>query len=364
MKQATPRAAHEAHLERGFTDDPAQRAVLEHLERLFRELVAAERVPPWKRLLSVSGRGAAPVRGLYLWGGVGRGKTYLMDLFYECLPFAHKHRRHFHRFMHDVHAELKRLRQHQDPLSAVADKWAGRTKLLCFDEFFVSDIADAMILSNLLGALFERGVALVATSNIPPDALYRDGLQRARFLPAIELIKERCEVVAIGGDTDYRLRALERAEIYHSPLDEQADANLERCFDDVAPESGRRGGSIEVEGRVIPYRRQADCTIWFDFDAICGGPRSTRDYIEIARSFTTVLVSGIPVLDEARENEARRLIALTDEFYDRNVKLIASAAAPVDEIYRGRRLQSEFQRTRSRLQEMQSHDYLARPHKP
>ena len=266
--------------------------------------------------------------------------------------------------MYHVHGQLKRLDNQQDPLATVAEDLATRARVICFDEFFVSDIADAMILGRLFDHLFRHGVTLVATSNIPPDELYRDGLQRARFLPAIDLIKQHTEVVEVDGETDFRLRVLEQAEIYHSPLDEAATENLERYFCDIAPETGIADQSIEVHGRNIPFRRRADGICWFDFTALCAGPRSQDDYIEIARSFQTIILSDVPVLGEQLENEARRFIALIDEFYDRRIKLIISAAAPIDSLYSGSRLIHEFERTRSRLREMQTHDYLAAAHRP
>jgi cell division protein ZapE len=241
---------------------------------------------------------------------------------------------------------------------------AADTRLVCLDELFVADIADAMILGNLFDALFRRGVTLIATSNLPPEELYRDGLQRQRFLPAIATIRAHTTTLHLAGDADYRLRALEQAEIYHSPLDEAADAGLEDAFECIAPEPGKRNHALAIEGRVIPARRRADGVAWFEFEDICAGPRGTADYIEIARCFQTVLVSNIPLLDETLENEARRFIAMVDEFYDRNVKLIVSAAAPAAELYRGDRLDFEYARTASRLHEMRSHEYLARPHLP
>ena len=351
-----------------FIVDAAQQKAVDQLQELFDTLLISGRERGLWQKLSESLRGGRisrePIRGLYLWGPVGRGKTFLMDLFYECLPFEDKLRSHFHRFMHGIHAQLKHTENKSEPLQYVADKLAARTRIICFDEFFVSDIADAMILGRLFEILFGRGVCLVATSNVAPDELYKDGLQRQRFLPAIELIKRHTRVVSVSGHTDYRLRELQKAEIYHSPLDEEADENLERYFNRIAPELGSIGFALEVEGRTIYTRRHADGVVWFDFYDICDGPRSQNDYIEIARCYQTVLVSNIPVLDEELEDQSRRFIALVDEFYDRNVKLIVSAAAPLETLYRGRRLSFEFRRTRSRLQEMQSKDYLARPHLP
>lgn len=351
-----------------FQHDPAQEEAVRRLQRvadaLTREPIPAARPGLLDRLLGRTPALPAPVRGLYLWGGVGRGKTYLMDTFFQALPMDDKLRLHFHRFMKRVHDELKTLRDRQDPLPLVADRLAERTRILCLDEFFVSDITDAMLLGGLLKALFERGVTLVTTSNIPPDELYRGGLQRARFLPAIELLKRRLEVFHMDGGTDYRLRYLDTVSLYHTPLGEAADAALLDAFEHVSPEPGTAGGELEIEGRLIPTRRQGDGVVWFDFAALCDGPRSQNDYIEIARLCHTVVLSGIPVLDRDREDPARRFLNLVDEFYDRHVKLILSAAAPIEQIYQGERLRFEYQRTVSRLIEMQSHDYLAREHLP
>jgi cell division protein ZapE len=351
---------------KSFTRDPEQTRAIRVLDRVRRELTAqgprSGLLPRLRRQLK--GGATAPVRGAYLWGGVGRGKTFCMDVFFESLPFQDRLRYHFHRLMYRVHGRLGVLRDREDPISIVADEFAAQARVVCFDEFFVSDIADAMILGNLLDALFRRGVTLVATSNIAPEDLYRGGLQRQRFLPAIALIREHTEVLRVDAGTDYRLRVLERAEIYHSPLDAGADSNLARWFDELAPDAGTASQPIEINGRDVLTRRRADGIAWFDFDALCDGPRSQDDYIEIARAFQAVIVSGVPVLDESREDAARRLVALVDEFYERKVKLIVSAASPVDGLYRGSRLAREFERTRSRLLEMQSKDYLAAPHVP
>jgi len=269
---------------------------------------------------------------------------------------------HSHRFMRRVHKELKTLRERQEPLEIVADRFAGDARILCFDEFVVNDIADAMILGGLLDKLFARGVTLVATSNIAPDELYRDGLQRDRFEPAIELIKAHTRVVHMQGDVDYRLRFLEQAQTWLTPSGAAADESLSDDFDHVAPEAGRDEQWLEIEGRQLRTRRLADGVVWFDFEEICGGPRSQNDYIELASCFHTVLVSGIPVFDEDANDHARRLINLVDVFYDHHVTLIASADAAPDQLYRGRRLAMEFERTTSRLVEMQSRQYLAQSH--
>ena len=305
--------------------------------------------------------------GLYLWGGVGRGKTLLMDLFFDSLPTndarGGKLRMHFHRFMQRVHGELRNRAGTANPLQRIADSFAGRTRVLCFDEFFVSDIGDAMILGELMQALFRRGLILVATSNIHPDSLYENGLQRRRFLPAVEALKRHTLVHRLGGETDFRLRVLERAEIYHWPLDAAAEQSLSASFVELAPDHTTTGADLEVENRLIRTRRLALDVVWFEFRALCEGPRSQNDYIELARCFHTVLVSNVPRFTAKAEDAARRFISLVDEFYDRNVKLIVSAEAPIAELYGGERLHFEFERTRSRLLEMQSRDYLARSHK-
>lgn len=351
----------------GFFSDPAQQRAVELLQGLHDDLVklAARRPSILARLLPAR-QAPVTVRGLYFWGGVGRGKTYLMDNFYESLPFAEKMRTHFHRFMRMVHRDLDALRGEKNPLEKVADRIAARTRVICFDEFFVSDITDAMILGTLLEGLFSRGVTLVATSNIIPDELYRDGLQRQRFLPAIELLKRNCRVINVDGGVDYRLRALEQAEIYHSPLDHGAEQALLNAFFSLVPAAGevRHDTELPVEGRSIACRAVGEDVVWCEFRALCHGPRSQNDYIEIAREFHAVLVSNIHVMQSQEDDIARRFINMVDEFYDRNVKLILSAQAGVKELYTGTRLAFEFQRTVSRLLEMQSSEYLARPHKP
>ncbi len=343
-----------------WEDDAGQRAVLIELDRIHAELIAAENTRWWQRL-----RATPPVRGLYLWGSVGRGKTFLIDLFFSALPFDAKLRLHFHRFMGRVHAELNRLKGHEDPLVAVAAHFAAQARVFCLDEFFVTDIGDAMILGNLLKHLFERGVTLVTTSNIEPHLLYKDGLQRTRFLPAIDLLQENCATVQLLSAQDYRLRALTDAGVYFTPLGTEAEQHLEACFSRIAFEGLRREPTIEVNGRAIDVKRRAAGVIWFDFAALCDGPRAVADYIEIGQSFNTVLISNVPQFSTAapREDAARRFINLVDEFYDRGVNLVLSAAAPPRELYRGHRLVNEFARTESRLIEMQSAEYLASAHR-
>ncbi len=354
--------------ERGFRSDPAQEAAVDALDDLRQRLLRKELKPAngARRLLSKLGkRGPVkPEQGLYLWGGVGRGKTWLMDLFFHSLPFESRRRRHFHRFMYDVHAQLKQLANRESPLELVADGIAQDTRVLCFDEFFVSDIADAMILGTLLEALFRRGVTLVATSNVAPKDLYKEGLQRQRFLPAIKLLEENTRVLAVDGGTDYRLRQLTQAGTYIDSSDPDSEARLDALFAELADSNTCSGGTVEIEGRPIPVVKESENVIWFEFEALCEGPRSQNDYIEIAREYQSVIVSHVPKLTVTRENAARRFIALIDELYDRHVNLIVSAAAPPAELYQGERLTFEFQRTVSRLTEMQSEDYLASEHRP
>ena len=362
----TPRERYRDELARGvLLPDPAQAALVEELERVHRSLLAQRDGGLLARLTRrLAGGGGEPVRGLYVWGGVGRGKTHLVDLFFRASGFDAKLRIHFHRFMQLVHGELNALSDREDPLGIVAARIARRARVLCFDEFHVSDITDAMILGRLLAGLFEHGTTLVATSNIEPSRLYADGLQRERFLPAIELIERRTKVLRLDGRADYRLRALERARTWYSPLGPDADRGLADCFRALAPEDVVDGGVLTILGRPVPSVRHAVGIAWFDFETLCGGPRSVADYIEIARDFHSVMLSDVPVLDDDRRDPVRRFIHLVDELYERNVNLIASAAVAPDGLYRGRWLTEPFERTRSRLFEMQSTDYLGREHIP
>ncbi len=360
----TPIECYRVDLEReDFQYDRAQEHAIIQLQKLYEELTYVPRLRRsfLSRFATKRSHGE-PVKGLYLWGGVGRGKTYLADLFFDCLPFAEKKRTHFHRFMHKIHGELRTLRDQRDPLAIIGERFARSARVLCFDEFIVNDIADAMILAGLLKALFSRGVTLVATSNIPPEELYEGGLQRDRFVPAIDLIRRHADVVQVDGGTDYRLQFLDRAEIFFHPLDERAHTGLANNFEHIAPEFGHQDVTLEVDGRDIRAVRRADGVVWFDFEEICGGPRSQSDYIELSRCFHTILLSNIPRLTAEHDDQARRLINLIDVMYDRNVKLIASAAHAPEALYTGTRLGAEFRRTASRMIEMQSHDYLARKH--
>jgi cell division protein ZapE len=360
---ASPGAAYADGVARGvWQDDPAQRAALVEIDRIHHALGhAAPRAGRWSRLFGKSA--PATPRGLYLWGGVGRGKTFLLDLFFEQVPVSAKRRVHFHRFMGEVHARRTALGERADPLAEVAAAYAAELRVLCLDEFFVSDIGDAMILGRLLDRLFAHGVVLVTTSNTEPRQLYRDGLQRASFLPAIALLERHCVVHHMASPNDYRLRALTQAPVYHAPLGATADAALRDVFDRLTVDAPVDQEPLIINDRVIPTVASADGVVWFDFGALCEGPRSVADYIEIARDFHTVLLSGVPQLDALRENAARRFVNLVDEFYDRNVNLIIAAAAPITALYTGERLRAEFERTESRLIEMQSEAYLARAHR-
>jgi cell division protein ZapE len=349
-----------------WQDDAAQRALLPTLDRLYAEVLADAR-GSWLRRLTRRPSSRATPRGLYLWGGVGRGKTFLIDLLANSLPSMRVLRRHFHRFMAEVHAQLLPLREQErsDPLAIVAQGLAREARLLCLDEFVVNDIGDAMILSELLEHLFAHGVALAATSNTVPSDLYHEGLQRARFLPAIALIERHCQVVELASPLDYRLRNLGRAPVYLVPGGSEADASLEQSFRRLAHGHATFDARLVIENRVVIVRALADDVAWFDFAVLCEGPRSVADYIELARSFGTVLISDVPVFGSRdRDDAAQRFIHLVDEFYDRKVKLVLSAAAEPTALYPSGRLRASFERTQSRLIEMQSLDYLALPHQP
>lgn len=344
-----------------WQQDSAQLDALRELERIHQALLAPPRMGLLDRL---RGRPPEAPRGLYLWGGVGRGKTFVVDLFYEQLPITAKRRVHFHRFMTDVHERLQALPGRADPLAEVAGDLAREIRLLCLDEFFVVDIGDAMILGRLLQHLIARGVCLVTTSNTLPDNLYRDGLQRERFLPAIALLKSHCVVHEMASATDYRLRNLRQGRTWLMPDDAAAEAELDTLFERLTVEAESGGCECVINGRAIACRRQAEGVAWFDFAALCEGPRAVADYIELARDFHTVLLSGLPQMDLTRDNAARRFVHLVDEFYDRAVNLVVAAAVPITGIYAGERLRHEYERTTSRLIEMQSEDYLGREHRP
>ncbi|GAA3913272.1 cell division protein ZapE [Luteimonas lutimaris] len=354
-----------------WQDDPAQRAVLGELDRIHDAIADAPRAGLLGRLFG--GGGGETVDGLYLWGGVGRGKTFLIDLFYAGLPLPEskpgsdvrggKRRTHFHRFMRSVHERLRAHAGERDPLVAIAREWRAQLRVLVLDEFFVSDIGDAMLLGRLLERLFAEGVVLVTSSNAAPENLYKDGLQRARFLPAIALIQQHCRVLYMESDTDYRLRELTRSPVYRAPLDDESDAWLASRWHALGGDDAHRDGSIDIDGRRIATRARCKGMAWFDFAALCEGPRAAGDYIEIAREFHTVLLGGVPVMDTAVDDAARRFVTLVDELYDRHVNLVCTADAAPPGLYTGERLAGAFERTASRLIEMRSAEYLAQEHR-
>ncbi len=340
---------------RGFVSDPAQWRAVQRLQQLYEEWseYKARRSNALKRLLV---KPPLP-KGVYLWGPVGRGKSFLMDAFYGCVPLVRKRRVHFHHFMREIHRELDELKGTEDPLAEVAARTARRYRLVCFDEFHVSDIADAMILGRFLEQAMERGVEFVMTSNYAPDDLYPNGLQRSRFLPAIELIKRRLDVVPVDNGTDYRRLKMEKLKVYHVRSDSGSDAPLERIFADLKDVEEERQ-PLDVEGRAIPYRKRAGGVVWFDFAVLCGGPRSYADYVDLAKRFHTVLLSGVPLMSPKDSDAARRFTWLVDVFYDDKVNLVVSAQAEPEGLFPAGEQAAEFQRTVSRLHEMQSVEYL------
>ena len=354
--------------EHGFLLDAAQTAALPHFERLYEDLIGLEQMEA--SLIRLLARKRV-VSGLYLWGGVGRGKSFLMDSFFNCAPVARKRRIHFYRFMQEVHHGLRELQGQADPLALFARTLAKEVRLLCLDEFHITDITDAMLMCRLLEGLFEQGVVLVTTSNFEPDGLYLHGLQRSQFLPAIELLKQSLEVVGIDNGVDYRLRELEKAGVYHTEAD--SDARLEQAYLSIARHDSSEERQMEIEGRLVNVRRQARGVAWFDFPELCDGPRAKADYIELARRYHTVLLSGVPQFSIDDADKLRRFVWLVDEFYDRRVKLMIAAAAPAAELVNGARAEDNFQanlnaslneRLVSRLTEMQTRDYLTQPHLP
>lgn len=366
MKKNTPLNQYNEDVKNGLIlSDPVQLRAVQTLEVLLNKInqLNLDDSTFWLRIKDwLTSQSAADIQGVYLWGTVGSGKTYLVDTFFECLPLTNKLRIHFHRFMQRVHSELKHLNNTEDPLQLVADNFAKQYHVICFDEFHVSDITDAMLLGRLFEAFLERKIIIITTSNAHPDNLYKQGLQRSRFLPAIELIKSNMQVVEVSSDVDYRLRYLGNAELYHCPLDKSASEMMMQNFKNIAPNAGRADSTIEIEGRKINTIQCADGVVWFEFSEICNSPRGPADYIEIARQFQTVLIQNIPCLTQEMNDQARRFVTLVDEFYDRNVKLIITSEVAIGQLYQGSRLVKEFERTRSRLMEMRNTEYLGRRH--
>ncbi|MBH2535860.1 cell division protein ZapE [Serratia sp. CY33802] len=375
MQALSPLSRYQQALDAGeYQADEVQRRAVTQLDRIYQALLQkpAASAPAGRlrgklsRLLGKGGDTAPqrPVQGLYMWGGVGRGKTWLMDMFFHSLPGDRKMRLHFHRFMLRVHEELTELQGRENPLEIVADGFKAETDVLCFDEFFVSDITDAMLLATLLQALFARGITLVATSNIPPDDLYRNGLQRARFLPAIDLINEYCDVMNVDAGIDYRLRTLTQAHLYLTPLSDQTRETLDRMFVKLAGKAGEDAPVLQINHRPLQAIRSVDGVLAVDFHTLCEEARSQLDYIALSRLYHSVILYNVQVMGPLKENTARRFLALVDEFYERHIKLVIGAEASMFEIYQGVQLKFEFQRCLSRLQEMQSEEYLKLPHLP
>ncbi len=350
-------AVYQAELKaRGYISDPAQLRAIAALDRCAAEwsVFKEKRSNALKKLIN---RPDIP-RGVYLYGGVGRGKSFLMDCFYSAVPLKRKTRLHFHEFMREVHRELADLQGTVNPLDELARRIANKYRLICFDEFHVADITDAMILHRLLAALFNNGVGFVTTSNFRPDDLYPGGLHRDRILPAIALLNERLEVVNVDNGMDYRRRTLEQIRLYHVPLGAKADTEMREAFDKLA-ESQDEEPILHIEARQIRARRKAGGLVWFDFKTLCGGPRSQNDYLEIASQFHTVFLSDVPHMPVRMASEARRFTWLVDVLYDRRVKLVMSAEVPAEALYTEGPLAHEFPRTVSRLNEMQSKEFLA-----
>ncbi|APC13385.1 cell division protein ZapE [Providencia rettgeri] len=356
-----------------YQPDDVQKLAVERLDKIYQNLVNAPSIVPsekpsglkqrFSRLLGKTPTTSiVPVQGLYMWGGVGRGKTWLMDMFYESLPGTRKLRLHFHRFMKKVQEDLMALQGQENPLDIIADEFKKHTDVLCFDEFFVSDITDAMILGTLLEGLFARGITLVATSNIIPDDLYRNGLQRARFLPAIEQIKKYCDVMNVDAGIDYRLRTLTQAHLFLSPINSENRQHLDDVFVKLAGKQGEQSPVLEVNHRKMQAIRTAEGVLAIEFKVLCEEPRSQNDYIYLSNCYHTILLYNVPAMGTNDENSARRFLALIDEFYERKVKLIINAAVPMESLYQGQLLAFEYQRCLSRLQEMQSEEYLKIPH--
>lgn len=358
-----PSQRYAAGVARGdWLQDAAQLPVLAELDRIH---VAVTKPAPARGLFGriFSRQAPASIPGLYLWGGVGRGKTFLIDLFYQGLPIQAKRRTHFHRFMREVHAGLHEHAGERDPLAVIASQWRASLRVLVLDEFFVSDIGDAMLLARLLERLFAEGMVLITSSNAAPSQLYKDGLQRARFMPAIALIEHQCHVVHLDSEEDYRLRALTRSPVYRAPLDAKSDAWLQERWRALGADDAHRDAGIELDGRRVPVRARCKGMCWFDFAALCEGPRGSADYIQVACEFHTVLVGGIPRMDGDSDDAARRFVTLVDELYDRHVNLVCTADAEPPALYAGERLLAAFERTASRLIEMRSAEYLAQEHR-
>ena len=343
-----------------FMSDEAQAQAVHELDRVWHELI--QRFKASKKAFRRFRRQTSP-RGVYMWGGVGRGKTWLMDQFYDSVPFRRKTRMHFHHFMQYVHRELNKLSGQRNPLDLVADQIHKEAVVICFDEFFVSNVTDAMILSDLFQKLFDRGITLIATSNIAPDGLYRDGIHRDRFIPTIELVKKNCAVLNVDAGVDYRLRVLKQAQLFKTPLSDEHKVWMAQRFSALTASQKVSEEPIMINNRVVETLGHTEDILWCDFRELCMKPRSPSDFIEIANTYNTILVSNVPHLTDLLSEGTRRFIYMVDEFYDRGVKLLLTSEDSIINIYEGERLAFEIERTRSRLLEMQSDEYLQEAHR-
>lgn len=343
-----------------FLPDEAQAKAVNELQRIWQQLIEFEQN---SKGFFARFRKSVPPKGVYMWGGVGRGKTWLMDQFYDSIPLTRKKRLHFHHFMQHVHRELNKLSGQQNPLDTVADTICKESLVICFDEFFVSNVTDAMILGDLFQKLFTRGITLVATSNIAPDGLYKNGIHRDRFLPTIALVNQHCQVLNVDAGVDYRLRVLKQAQLFKSPLSAEATEWLIGRFNALIGGHERFDTPIEVNNRTVATIAHSEDILWCDFRELCYKPRSPADFIELANRYNTILISDVPHLDDVLDNATRRFIYLVDEFYDRGVKLLLTSEDSIIDLYQGEKLAFEIERTRSRLLEMQSDDYLNSAHR-
>ena len=357
----SPAQRYEQALSSGqFMPDDAQAQAVQELERVYQELL--QRYKASKKAFGRFRRQTSP-KGVYMWGGVGRGKTWLMDQFYDSIPFRRKTRMHFHHFMQHVHKQLNKLSGQRNPLDLVADQIYKESVVICFDEFFVSNVTDAMILSDLFQKLFTRGITLVATSNIAPDGLYKNGIHRDRFIPTIEMVKKNCAILNVDAGVDYRLRVLKQAQLFKHPLSAEHETWMQARFDALTQTQTKSATAIEINHRVVETICHTEDVLWCDFAQLCLKPRSPADFIEIANIYNTVLVSNVPHLTDYLADGTRRFIYLVDEFYDRGVKLLLTSQDNIIDLYQGEKLAFEIERTRSRLLEMQSDDYLNSAHR-
>jgi len=365
-KNVTPLESYHQNIKtRDFHHDESQEMAVKHTQALYETLINTPKPTANKSLFGfLNDQKISPVKGLYCWGGVGRGKSYLIDTFFDCLPFSEKKRIHFNHFMQDIHSKLKVLPKTPDPLASVAKELAAKYRIICIDEFHVDDITDAMIMAGFLEALFSHGVTLVSTSNIEPDELYKNGLQRDRFLPAIDLINEHTTVIHLDSNTDYRLALLEKHGTFHVLRGQESIDIMQQHMSELANTRIEKNQTVTVNDRIIQCIAHSEQQIWFDFNELCNTPRSSRDYIVLAQDFETILVSDIPTMDDGHNDIIQRFIQLIDAIYDHRVKFIATATVEPELLYQGEGLAFPFKRTLSRLFEMRSEKYLSQAHIP